>query len=390
MAGQVHKAIFTTVCLLAAVMALIAAAGCSAPGPAPAAGEPKAGATTAPKPSADDWRQTWDKLLAAAKKEGKVVIYSSAPTEARNGLSNAFRGKYGIDLEFTPGRNVELNAKIERENRAGLHLVDVGLIGWASYSRAIAELTDPIEPLLVLPDVRDTGRWFGTKLPLMDKDGHAFALVMMAGQFHIINTDLVKKGEVTSTRDFVNPKWKKKIVMMDPTIPGPAVSWYQSVVSYAMGMEKGRAYMKDLAQNVDTLTRDYRQHADWVARGKYPLGVAIRGDEPTEFIKLGAPIEFVVSDEPRIVTPAWALLNVFKQGPNPNAARVFVNWLLTQEGLSEIAGISLPVTRTDVSTGGIPPAMLRRPNDVVSTQEQMGEQPRMIEMAKEDFASLFK
>ncbi len=365
--------------------------GCQPPSSPPAASPTAAIVETVkPKPAGEE---AWNKIIVEAKKEGAVVIYYAGPLEVRAALTEAFKKKYDIDLSFVVGRGAELTPKIEQERKAGLYLVDVGIIGWSTYVNPIKgmKVTDPIEPLIVLPEVKDASKWFQGRLSFMDKEGHALALILRTSGAHIYNTDLVKKGEVSGTLDFLNPKWKGKMVMMDPSTGGPGVNWYQHTLINILGMDKGRAYMRDLAKSIDIFTRDFRQHTEWVARGKYPVGLAIRTDEPLEFLQAGAPIDFVDSDEPRRTAPGWGLLNVFKNRPHPNASQLFVNWLLTQEGFSEfIRANPQPTPRLDISTKGIHPILLPRPKDMTSTEELETGAPEMIRMAKEDFAILLK
>ncbi|MBI4334416.1 MAG: extracellular solute-binding protein [Chloroflexi bacterium] len=341
----------------------------------------------------ETWQPAWDKLLAEARKEEKVVIYYGGSLEARTALSGAFKQKYNIDLDFVAGRSPEMPPRIQKERQAGLYLADVAMLGWSPYVTALEPMnvTDPIEPLTVLPEVRDTSKWLRGKLPLLDEKGHALALYMQPSSFHLFNKDSVKKGEVSGVRDLLNPKWKGKIVMVDPTTTGPAIGWYQVVLRNILGAQEGRAYMKELSKNIDVLTRDYRQMVEWVARGKYPIGLATRYDEIAAFIKEGAPIEIIDTDEPRVLMPGWGLLNVIKDRPHPNATQVFVNWLLTPEGLSEIVtSAGYPPTRIDVATKGVGPALLPRPADVFTTKEIALEQLDLISTAKEDFAALLR
>src|SRR3990172_433118 len=79
-----------------------------------AAAEPNAARTG---PSVAFSKTEWDKLVAEAKKEGKVVIYASTIGGAREALTRAFRQKYGISLDIVMGRGAEIVAQIESERR---------------------------------------------------------------------------------------------------------------------------------------------------------------------------------------------------------------------------------------------------------------------------------
>lgn len=375
-------------CVVMMLLVSLVLDGCAKPAPTPMTGLPT------PAPAESTWQERWDKVLIEAKKEGTVAIYTTGPSRVIADISKPFKEKYGIDLECTAAKGAELYAKIEAQRRGGIYSVDIGLMGLGAYIQASAtEETDPVEPLLILPDAKDTSKWFGGRLPLMDKEGHAFALVMSPTSFHIFNTDLVNQGEISSIRDFLNPKWKGKIVMSDPSTTGGANSWYY-VVLQTLGMEEGRAYMKELSGNIGAITRDYRQLTEWVARGKYPIGMNARYEENNNFMQLGAPIKYVESNEPRHVTANFALLTVLKDRPHPNGAQLFINWLLSREGLSAFSQISmLPTARTDVSTetiSNIYPGLLPRPGDKMATVEGEAEKNKCLLLAKEDFAALLR
>lgn len=362
--------------------------GCSKPPPTPVTGPP----ASAPKERA--WEERWDKLLAEARREGTLVIYTTGSNEGAAFLTRAFRQKYGINIDIIVGRGDDLMAKIQKERQAGIHWADVLIMGGSTTALLIKPLniTVPIEPMLILPEVKDSSKWFEGRLPLQDKAGHGFGFELSPSGMSVINTDLVKKGEISGIRDFLNPKWKGWIVLNDPTISGTGNMFYQVVLNdRLLGMEKGRSYMRELAKSVAVVTRDHRQFMEWIARGKYPIGVGASNKVVSEFIEAGAPIEFLDAKEPRMVGPGWALLTVVKDAPHPNTAELFVNWLFTREVLSELVRIDqLSASRVDVSSEGIPPLLKPRPGDIMVTEEMQEGIGEMIRMAREDLAILFK
>lgn len=358
--------------------------------PAKVSETPAPAKTATQKPSAQD---EWNQLVKDAKAEGKLLIASAAPGEIQTALTTAFREKFGVDIEFIAGRGAEVAAKFDAERRAGLYLTDILIPGWVTYVSMIKPLdaTEAIEPLLILPEVKDTSKWNGGKLPFLDKAGHALALTAAASPPHIINTNQVKKGEISGIRDLLAPKWKGKIVIIDPTLPGPSAWWYGLVLTNILGPEQGRIFMKELAANAAAATKDYRLGTEWVAQGKYAICTGVRADEPLSFIKAGAPIEFVDNAEPRNVIPGFALLNVARNRPHPKATQLFLNWILTQEGMTFFTKITQkPTPRIDAPTEGLLPVMIPRPNDVPPSEESEAELPRMVKMAGEDFGNLLK
>jgi iron(III) transport system substrate-binding protein len=100
-----------------------------------------------------------------------------------------------------------------------------------------------------------------------------------------------------------------------------------------------------------TFSRDHRQTADWLARGQYPIAVALREVEFAQIKRDGFPVAPVPQppDAPGHVSAGFGLLGLMNSAPHPNAAKLFVNWLAGPEGMlvwSKAQGI-VPV-RDDV------------------------------------------
>src|SRR6478672_6652739 len=76
-----------------------------------------------------NWQKLWDETLAAAKKEGKVVVAGPPDTKVRQSLPAAFEARYGIKMEYITGRGSDQSTKIQREREAGIYTVDAILAG---------------------------------------------------------------------------------------------------------------------------------------------------------------------------------------------------------------------------------------------------------------------
>lgn len=368
---------------------IFALAGCT-PGAATPAATPAPTATVQAKPAQDN---KWDQLVAEARKEGKVVIYTAGPNDIRPALSEPFKKRYGIELEFVFGRGAELMAKIQNERRANLFLTDVGMLGLATYTTLAKQenITLPIQPLLVLPEVLDPKQYYGGKLPALDKEGNAFAVALFAMPAYIYNTDVVKPADVPALVELASAKWKDKIVLGDPTIPGMGNDWYATTMLVNLGPDKGRQFMKSLAPNIAVATRDHRQLTEWVARAKYSIGIGASPSVPPEFIQNGAPVNFLDLKEARPIATGWGLVNLLKNAPHPKAAQVFVNWLYTLEGTAAfIQGSNYPTARLGASTASILPVMIPRQGDAMTSDEYENAKPNLIKMAAEDFAAVLK
>jgi iron(III) transport system substrate-binding protein len=324
-------------------------------------------ATLAPGSMAQtpDWKKAWDETLAAARKEGKVVVTGPPDAQVRKVLPAVFKERYGITLEYLGGRSSEMAAKLRAERAAGakLYTVDV-MVGGAQTMSTILhaeKMIDPIKPLLILPDVVDGSKWKSGKLDFIDPEQQYVLRIAntVTPLFHI-NTREVKASEFRSSKDLLDPKWRGKLAFMDPTVPGTG-----SNHAAQLYVQLGEDYVKRLyIDQKPLLTRDTRQLTDWLARGNPPI-VTGAEDEPVEALRReGLPLQAIYSlpDVPATVTAGFGLVAMLKNAPHPNASKIFVNWIASKEG-QETFGRALGVApnRTDIdATSFLPRDMVPR------------------------------
>lgn len=308
-------------------------------------------------PAKQRWQADWEKTLAAAKQEGTVVIYTTASSSTRATISKEYNQKFGISLEFVSGRGSEVVEKISAERRAGLFLADLYIGGATTPTTSFKPkgFLDPLKPLLVLPEVTDPKVWYGGGLFFTDKERQYVACpVLTASNNYVsINTSLVNLDELTSYKDFLNPKWKGKIIINDPTIAGAGSRWFAVVADQFTGLD----YMRELVKNEPAVTRDQRLQVEGLARGKYAIAIGVQPDIQAEFIKASAPIKTVIPKEGAWLGGGPGLISHFNNAPHPNATKVFINWFLSKEGqtvysmtaLAESARLDVPTDHLDKS-----------------------------------------
>lgn len=341
-------------------------------------------------------RGEWETLVAAAQKEGTLVIVANMIPKARDALTSAFRSKYGINVEWVVGRPAELVAKIKAERNAGLSSFDVGFLGRTPLVNDIKPMgiALPLEPMLVLSEVKDPKNWRRGNIPYMDKDKIGIDVCLFANSLYHRNVNMVGENEILASLDLLNPKWKEKMVMSDPSISGAANAWFTWLVVGILGKEKGLQFMKDLVAQKPVMMRDERLLTESVAKGKYAIGIAPSMSAPAEFIQMGAPIAFIDVKEPRSLSAGWAVISAFKDAPHPAAARLFVNWLLSKEGGTIFApAAGYASTRVDVPPEGILPIMVPRAGDEdpeLDTPNYIQMKGDMQKVAAEIFAPLVK
>ncbi len=298
------------------------------------------------------WETQWEKILAEARKEGKVVLYGPPIAPTRQAFIEVFQKSYpGIKLDYLALGGSQVPPRINTERSAGLYLPDVHVGGTTTTLTQLKKFARPIKPFLVLPEVKDGKAWMDGKLYFSDKAGEInIGFAIRANSNMAYNINLVKQEEITSFWDLTKPKWKGQIIMQDPRAAGAGLAmatfWY-------FNKQLGPDFIKAFADNKPILTRDLRLQTEWVARGKYSIIVASDTATVSEFRKAGAPLDTAaLMKEGTFSTSAFGAVIVMDKAPHPNAATVFINWLLSKEGQTVWSTSSgFASRRLDVPTG---------------------------------------
>lgn len=292
----------------------------------------------------------WDAIVEAARKEGKVVASIPPSAELRRLMELSFTRQYGIGVEFIPARGGSIIQRIVNEARAGVRYFDLHIGGTESVITGMLpeNILDPVEPYFVLPEVKDPKQWWGGHL--WADNAKQFLYVFVAYQTVSLwsNPNLYKPAEFSSFDDLLNPKLRGKIGISDPRTPGSGSSMW----SYMLYM-KGEEYLKRLVGQNLFVTRDLRLLAENLARGKIAVTSGIGYSEFLPFIKVNLPVTpLPVPKEGLYVSGGYGHLTVLKNPPHPNAAKVFINWLLSRDGQEVFTrGMGVGSRRFDIDTG---------------------------------------
>lgn len=292
------------------------------------------------------WEVKWERVLDEAKKAGEVVIYRTrGPFEK---LFEEFNKRYPwIKVTSVTGRGGDLSSRIMAERRAGKYLADMYL-GSAGTPLDVfypAKILETVQPFLILPEVVDKSRWFQRQHHYADPE-HKYIFVFegVVRSDMAYNTTVVDPKEFTSYWDLLKPKWKGRILAMDPRLPGFPSGLLQFSYYHP---DLGAEFLRRLFGEMEiTLTREARQLVDWLAVGRFAIGLAPPAGDLQAAMRQGLPL---ARFEPRAfkegiyMRATQGSLNIMNRTPHPQATKVFVNWLLSQEGQSHFQTLFLRI-----------------------------------------------
>ncbi|MDP2725494.1 MAG: extracellular solute-binding protein, partial [Syntrophales bacterium] len=136
------------------------------------------------------WETEWNRVVEAAKKEGKVMIYSTPGGDVIRAAANAFEKKYGIKVDWINGRGEELAQRIQTEKVAGIRAVDVIMSGDGTTITVMKPrgLLGRIGNQLILPEVKDPQSWITNRVPYFDKDQTGIGMLATFQRYVLLNT----------------------------------------------------------------------------------------------------------------------------------------------------------------------------------------------------------
>lgn len=304
-------------------------------------------------PARAQWQQEWDKTVKAAEKEGKVVVWAVGGRLQREWLADSFQKSYPkITVEFLT-RVDRAAPKIIAEQQQGLFLTDI-IVGGTNLVEALlpASALDPIPPVLIHPDAKDQSKWLDGKFQWADDEQQQYSL-LMRGEFLsllAVNTKLADPAGFRSYWDIVDPKWKGKMVMQDVRAPGPGGG---GAVFFLLQPDLGEKFLRKLFGEMNAATStDRKQAIDWLARGRYALSVFPDSEDLKRLQREGFPIKeipWTQMKEGSALSSGTHQLSLMKQAPHPNAAKVYINWLLSREGqTAQVKHALAPSLRMDI------------------------------------------
>ncbi len=292
---------------------------------------------TSEAPAAAAPPQGWDALVQAARQEGRLVVYGPPGPTYRQVVVNSFERAYpDIRVEAIFAGGADNAQRLIAERTGGRNLADVLVSGPITPLTTLrpAGIIVPLKPLLVLPEVVDASKWQGEHHWWADDSGEY--VLQFAGQVTTIasfNRDQVDPSQFRSYQDFLDPRWKGKIVATDVRRGGVGASAAQWIYK---NPRLGPSFLDRLfGESEMRLSSDQRQMIDWLAQGQYPIGLFLSGTDVRRAQAQGLPVGVVSAEQftdGAAVSAGFGSVSYIDQAPHPNAAKVFVNWLVSREG----------------------------------------------------------
>lgn len=283
------------------------------------------------------WQAEWEKAVKAAEGEG-VTVYAITPVGDLQVIWDAFRKRFPkIKLTtVVPGRGSELIPRVMAERRAEKFLADVVLAAPTTIYRSFyqARILEAIPPALILPEVKDLSKWWHSKHHYVDREGQYIFMYegTLYGPQIAYNTKLVNPQEMKSVWDALHPKWLGRFAAFDIVGTGQAGSTGLILLYYHPQI--GPHFIEKLYGEMNTiLYRDFRQGTDWLATGKFALCFLCRDVQRAG--EQGLPVAeldpYQLKEKPGLGAGNGAL-SLLNRAPHPHAAKVFINWYLSQGG----------------------------------------------------------
>jgi iron(III) transport system substrate-binding protein len=251
------------------------------------------------------------RLIEGAKKEGTVSLYGSTVAEDMNPVLEAFKKKYGLDIQYWRASSENLVQRTVAENRAGRCQVDTFASVAAELEalhreKLIIAVKTPLTADLMPQAVRPHGEWIATRLNILSAS---------------YNTNLVKKDEAPkSYEDLKHSRWKGRLA-----VEVDDADWFATLVT-KMGQEKGVALFRDIVRtNGISVRKGHTLLSNLVAAGEVPLALTNYNYKPEQQKRIGAPVE------PLYLPPVVALAYgsaVARCAPHPHAAVLFHEFML--------------------------------------------------------------
>ncbi|MDQ7801255.1 MAG: substrate-binding domain-containing protein [Armatimonadota bacterium] len=259
-------------------------------------------------------------VVAAARREGRVVVYGSLEADAFDVIRKIYEQRYGVPVEYWRAASTRVLDRALAEHRSGRGLFDVVLTN-AGPMRILK--AQGVFQKYVSPTYEDFPP------ATRDRDGILSPSYRMVVISVLYNTRLVRPEEAPRTyADLLDPKWRGKMVMPDPTLHTTTATWLVNL-RRVLGAQ-WRPFVERLGQQVG-LVESFLPVVQKLVAGEYALGITY-----VKYVKQfsEAPLDYVR------LNPVLAdahLVGLARNAPHPNAGKLLIDTLTSRAGLHALA-----------------------------------------------------
>ncbi|MBC7799488.1 MAG: extracellular solute-binding protein, partial [Gemmatimonadaceae bacterium] len=252
--------------------------------------------------------------IAAAKREGKVVWYTSTPVEQGQKIANLFEAEYGIKVEVFRSGGSAILRRFLQEQQAGRIAVDVLTTSDPAASAALAKkgIFVPFKPANFekIPDAAKAadGAFIAQRLNI---------ITIYARGDRVAETDIPRTWAALA-----DPKYRGKLVMTDPSFTALQLS-----VVGTMARTAGWGFYETLRRNDIMVVQSNQQVSDMLKRGERLIAAGALDSYAAEDRKEGHPMVTVYPSDGTFVIPSPTA--VIKGSPSPNAAKLFAEFMIS-------------------------------------------------------------
>jgi iron(III) transport system substrate-binding protein len=306
-------------------------------------------------------------LLAAARAEGTLTVYSSTNEQEGLPLFKIFEEATGIKVQYVRGSDSVLTSRMTIEFRANQKSYDiVHMTTINKLPPQLLEAYEPAEAKNILPEARDPGkRWYGV---YANYNSPAY------------NSQKVKASDLpTSYEEFAKHKeWAGRVA-----IDGTDNEWLKAMFEH-YGEQKGTQVIKDMVATLKPVVTDgHLAMARATGAGEYAISLNNYVNLSSNVKLAGSPIEIFALDP---VALFFGQVAISAKAPSPNAAKLAANFMLSQECQQFLARFGRLPTRSDVKDNPPGTVELLRKKKVITTlltpEEERGWQRRFAELFK--------
>ena len=285
-------------------------------------------------------------MVEAAQKEGRLTIYSyNFVGDVGLAVSRAFREQYGIQVDIITGRGSAFIERLKTEKRMGSILADMS-DNSATNAKNMKEQGFTISIAGELPALREKDVWLADVLAMDPQERHLITF-NFSTYSSFVNTNLVKLGEEPKVwKDLLDPRWKGKMIVADPTTGAGLLNTFVPLMREKVVDEE---FLKGLYKQDIRFALSAPDAAAITSRAERSLVITATSSEFGSPIAQGAPIRAVALSDGTVLSAVVVV--AYGGAPHPNAAKLFMNWLISQEGQTVYSkAASVNSTRKDVSS----------------------------------------